>query len=84
MTDSSRFLKAVEVQDDILKLTRDIEVEIFGEEQSWSRGESNVTVSMLFNWLIDFLFCLSWGCLKACKRSPNGIIKHLYPHKFGI
>ncbi|KAG6589764.1 Eukaryotic translation initiation factor isoform 4G-1, partial [Cucurbita argyrosperma subsp. sororia] len=33
--------EVVEVPDDILKIKRDIEVEIFGEEQSWSRGESN-------------------------------------------
>ncbi|XP_022932711.1 eukaryotic translation initiation factor-like [Cucurbita moschata] len=33
--------EAVEVPDDILILKRDLEVEIFGEEQSWSRGESN-------------------------------------------
>lgn len=33
--------EAVEVPDEILKIKRDIEVEIFGEEQSWSRGESN-------------------------------------------
>lgn len=46
MPDYSCFLKAVEVPDEILKIKRDIEVEIFGEEQSWSRGESNV--SMLF------------------------------------
>ncbi|KAL4278884.1 hypothetical protein GQ457_03G045320 [Hibiscus cannabinus] len=32
---------AVEVPDEILKIKREIEVELFGEDQSWSRGESN-------------------------------------------
>ncbi|KAK8520482.1 hypothetical protein V6N12_004419 [Hibiscus sabdariffa] len=33
--------KAVEVAEEILKIKRDIEVEIFGEDQNWVRGESN-------------------------------------------
>ncbi|GMI97585.1 eukaryotic translation Initiation Factor isoform 4G1 [Hibiscus trionum] len=33
--------QVVEVADEILKLKREIEVEVFGEEQNWSRGESN-------------------------------------------
>ncbi|CAK9168878.1 unnamed protein product [Ilex paraguariensis] len=30
------------VPEDILKIKREVEVEFFGEDQSWSRGESNV------------------------------------------
>ena len=67
MIGSSCFLKVVEVPDDILKIKRDIEVEIFGEEQSWSRGESNV--SMLVVHLIDCFLAFSWGCWKVYKRS---------------
>ncbi|KAE8665333.1 Eukaryotic translation initiation factor isoform 4G-1 [Hibiscus syriacus] len=33
--------EAVEVSDEILKIKREIEVELFGEDQNWSRGESN-------------------------------------------
>ncbi|KAE8705931.1 Eukaryotic translation initiation factor isoform 4G-1 [Hibiscus syriacus] len=33
--------EVVEVADDILNIKREIEVELFGEEQNWSRGESN-------------------------------------------
>ncbi|KAE8678799.1 Eukaryotic translation initiation factor isoform 4G-1 [Hibiscus syriacus] len=33
--------EAVEVSEEILKIKRDIEVEIFGEDQNWVRGESN-------------------------------------------
>ncbi|GMJ15616.1 eukaryotic translation Initiation Factor isoform 4G1 [Hibiscus trionum] len=33
--------EAVEVAEEILKIKRDIEVEIFGEDQNWVRGESN-------------------------------------------
>lgn len=35
-------LQAVEVPDDILKIKREIDVEINGEDQNWSRAESNV------------------------------------------
>ncbi|KAE8735444.1 Eukaryotic translation initiation factor isoform 4G-1 [Hibiscus syriacus] len=33
--------EVVEVADEILNIKREIEVELFGEEQNWSRGESN-------------------------------------------
>ncbi|KAE8710376.1 Eukaryotic translation initiation factor isoform 4G-1 [Hibiscus syriacus] len=33
--------EVVEVAEEILKIKRDIEVEIFGEDQNWVRGESN-------------------------------------------
>ncbi|KAJ1410334.1 MIF4G-like, type 3 [Sesbania bispinosa] len=33
--------EAVEVPDDILKIKQDIEAELFGEDQSWGRAESN-------------------------------------------
>ncbi|KAE8682719.1 Eukaryotic translation initiation factor isoform 4G-1 [Hibiscus syriacus] len=33
--------EAIEVSDEILKIKREIEVELFGEDQNWSRGESN-------------------------------------------
>ncbi|XWS73110.1 hypothetical protein CRYUN_Cryun02cG0097300 [Craigia yunnanensis] len=33
--------EAVEVADEILKIKREIEVELFGEDQNWVRGESN-------------------------------------------
>ncbi|KAL4297977.1 hypothetical protein GQ457_12G024850 [Hibiscus cannabinus] len=33
--------EVVEIADEILKIKREIEVELFGEEQAWSRGESN-------------------------------------------
>ncbi|XWS70860.1 hypothetical protein CRYUN_Cryun03dG0085200 [Craigia yunnanensis] len=33
--------EAVEVADEILKIKREIEVELFGEDQNWGRGESN-------------------------------------------
>ncbi|GMI92857.1 eukaryotic translation Initiation Factor isoform 4G1 [Hibiscus trionum] len=36
-----KFREAVEVSDDILTVKREIEVALFGEDQSWSRGESN-------------------------------------------
>lgn len=35
-------LQAVEVPDDILKIKREIDAEINGEDQNWSRTESNV------------------------------------------
>lgn len=35
-------LQAVEVPDDILKIKREIDAEINGEDQNWSRAESNV------------------------------------------
>ncbi|TKY73135.1 Eukaryotic translation initiation factor isoform 4G-1 [Spatholobus suberectus] len=34
--------EAVEVPDDILKIKQDIEAELFGEDQSWGRAESNL------------------------------------------
>ncbi|KAB2079523.1 hypothetical protein ES319_A05G010200v1 [Gossypium barbadense] len=33
--------EAVEVSEEILKIKREIEVELFGEDQNWARGESN-------------------------------------------
>ncbi|KAF5742092.1 eukaryotic translation initiation factor isoform 4G-1 isoform X1 [Tripterygium wilfordii] len=33
--------KAVEVSEEILQIKREIDVELFGEEQSWASGESN-------------------------------------------
>ncbi|XP_017621068.1 eukaryotic translation initiation factor-like [Gossypium arboreum] len=33
--------EAVKVADEILKIKQDFEVELFGEDKSWSRGESN-------------------------------------------
>ncbi|KAF7838128.1 eukaryotic translation initiation factor [Senna tora] len=33
--------EAVEIPDDILKIKQEIEAELFGEDQSWSRAESN-------------------------------------------
>lgn len=33
--------EAVLISDEILKIKREIEAELFGEDQSWSRGESN-------------------------------------------
>ncbi|KAF5749496.1 eukaryotic translation initiation factor isoform 4G-1 isoform X1 [Tripterygium wilfordii] len=33
--------KAVEVSEEILQIKREIDVELFGEEQSWARGETN-------------------------------------------
>ncbi|KAE8700159.1 Eukaryotic translation initiation factor isoform 4G-1 [Hibiscus syriacus] len=37
-----QLMEAVEVSDEILKIKREIEVELFGEDQNWSRGESNL------------------------------------------
>ncbi|RDX79443.1 Eukaryotic translation initiation factor isoform 4G-1 [Mucuna pruriens] len=34
--------EAVEVPDDILKIKQDIQAELFGEDQSWGRAESNL------------------------------------------
>lgn len=41
-------MQAVEVPDDILKIKQDIEAELFGEDPSWGRAESNVTIFPAF------------------------------------
>lgn len=67
------FPQAVEVFDEILKIKREIETELFGEEQNWGRSETNVSAGFFFAFHFIFFLIIS---IKYCPMYKFTIYRH--------
>lgn len=62
------------MSDDILKIKREIESEVFGEEQTWSRVENNVSLWPNFICFLNYLFIFLYCCV-GCLVVGNNMIE---------